>query len=659
MTLSGLVYQLLAPLGPPPYFLIWPVAASAVFICRTGTRWAGISSGSAGTGGVESERTEWNPRSRNMRSEAALGPCPAFECPSPAIRQLSLAALILLGLVPFAFLPWYYRCLVLMPHKLLTFVRLPDLILHLGIANELTHAMPPQVPFLAGLPLSYHWGMDLVAAMFSNCAGIGVPDLTVRFLPTFFVTTTVLAVYCCARAWLGSHWLALLTCFLVLFGEDFSFIPGVLLGGGTIWSAHFFEVPTVYSLYFINPMLPALACLFTGLFCLERYTIEGAKPWLLFAAFLFAALAQYKLFVSLHVLAALSVAGVVIFLRHRDTRLFAVFILTGALIAPCLLNTWLKNSVGGNIWVRIDPYPYVSNAIAKMAPLWTATTSSKTALLNGPWSFSALLLFLVIALPLYLVGSLGGRSVALPAMLRECRATHRDTIHRFFLVVFVIVGFVLTMILRVTPREFPSDYNNSGWFYVQSKYVVWIFAVGQIASWLRGRKPAVGAAVFLLLVALAVPSTVQFFYKQTTRGGLPVLDAATTEMIDFFTAKATEGKVVFSRQPLAVPLLALTRCRVPLESNVFLHSFASASELSVRSQDIEDFWKGLEAGRIRDDVLEKYGADYVLAEKQDGAELILHRSAGAGDAAFFGLRSGRPVFENDRFRVYEVSRHAP
>jgi hypothetical protein len=130
-------------------------------------------------------------------------------------------------------------------------------------------------------------------------------------------------------------------------------------------------------------------------------------------------------------------------------------------------------------------------------------------------------------------------------------------------------------------------------------------------------------------------------------------------MIDFFTAKATEGKVVFSRQPLAVPLLALTRCRVPLESNVFLHSFASASELSVRSQDIEDFWKGLEAGRIRDDVLEKYGADYVLAEKQDGAELILHRSAGAGDAAFFGLRSGRPVFENDRFRVYEVSRHAP
>jgi hypothetical protein len=588
-----------------------------------------------------------------------VGACPAVECPSPAIRHLSLTALILLGLVPFAFLPWYYRSLVLLPHKLLTFVRLPDLIMHLAIANELTHAIPPQAPFLAGLPLNYHCGMDLLAAMLSNCAGIGVPDLVVRFLPTFFVTTSVLAVYCCARAWLASHWLALLTCFLVLFGEDFSFIPGVLLGGETIWSAQFFAVPTIFSLYYMNPMLPALAGLFTGLYCLQRYTVEGAKPWLLFAAFLFAPPVQYKLFVSLHVLAALSVAGVVIFLRHRDSRLFAVFILTGAFIAPWLLNTWLKNPLGGNIWVRIDPYPYMSNAFAQVAPLWTATTSSKIALLNGPWSFRALLFFLTIALPLYIVGSLGGRSVALPAILRECRATHRDTIHRFFLAVFVIVGFLLTMVLRVAPRDLPSDYNNSVWFYVQSKYVVWIFAVGQIASWLRGSRPAVRAAVFALLIAMAVPSTVQFFYRQSTRGDLPILDAATTEMIDFFLPKAKEGKVVFSRQPLAVPLLALTRCRVPLEPNSFLNHYASASELSRRSKEMEDFWKGLEAGRIRDDILEKYGANYVLTEKRDRAGLILDRSAGAGDAAFFGLMGVQPVFENHRFRVYEISRHAP
>jgi len=74
---------------------------------------------------------------------------------------------------------------------------------------------------------------------------------------------------------------------------------------------------------------------------------------------------------------------------------------------------------------------------------------------------------------------------------------------------------------------------------------------------------------------------------------------------------------------------------------------------------MEDFWKGLEAGRIRDDILEKYGANYVLTEKRDRAGLILDRSAGAGDAAFFGLMSVQPVFENHRFRVYEISRHAP
>ena len=39
-----------------------------------------------------------------------------------------------------------------------------DVALHTAIAGELTHTVPPQVPFLSGQPLSYHLGMDMVTA---------------------------------------------------------------------------------------------------------------------------------------------------------------------------------------------------------------------------------------------------------------------------------------------------------------------------------------------------------------------------------------------------------------------------------------------------------------------------------------------------------------
>jgi hypothetical protein len=201
------------------------------------------------------------------------------------MSRVLLASLVALILVPLFFLPMYYRNMVLLPDGSMSYLDGPaDPLFHLSVANELTHSVPPQVPFLAGQPLPYHYAMHLLAAMLSNVARLTTLDLMFRFLPTFFLAVTALAIFCFARIWMGSSYAALLAAFLVIVGEDFSFIPGLLLKSDEVWSYWFFHVPTIYSCYFINPILPTLAILFAGLLCLVRFYEKGGRGWLVVTA---------------------------------------------------------------------------------------------------------------------------------------------------------------------------------------------------------------------------------------------------------------------------------------------------------------------------------------------------------------------------------------
>jgi hypothetical protein len=71
--------------------------------------------------------------------------------------------------------------------------------------------------------------MDLSVAMFAKATGLNTRDLTVRFVPTLFVGLSMLSVFCFSN-WLRSRYFGALVVFLVFFGADFSFIPGLLLG---------------------------------------------------------------------------------------------------------------------------------------------------------------------------------------------------------------------------------------------------------------------------------------------------------------------------------------------------------------------------------------------------------------------------------------------
>ncbi len=625
ITSSSFVYWISAVVAVPYVFALWPLLAAAVYFYRRRKGWSDT----------------WR---RDFSVE---------------ISHVLLAGVVILGLIPLVALPMYYRNVAFLPEGGMTFLRRPrDAIFHLSIANELSHSIPPQVPFLAGKPLGYHYGMDLLVAMLSNSASLSVPDLTVRFVPTLLVITTLLAVFCFSRIWLRSQYAAVLSAFLVVLGEDLAFVPGLLLGSREIWSVQFFGAPTVYSLYFLNPMLPALAILFGGLFCLVKFCEEQGKTWLILTAFLLAVLVEYKVFVAVHAFMALAIAAVIYLALFRDRRLLKVLVLTGLLTAPLITYTLLGTAAGAGVWVRIDPWPYVLHSLEQLGLLDTYLGQQVAALwTRGAPPLGGLIAFFAVALPGYLLGSLGLRVIAIPVVIKELSFPRPPSAARFFVAVFVILGPLVTLTCTVTPRSYPPDsqYNEAIWFFVQSKYVVWIFVVESIWSFCRGRRRALKALIVVVIVGLSIPSTAEYFHSRM-RQRLDILGERELELVGFLDQGCIDGGVVFSRQQVAAPVAALTRCRVPvLNIGSYTNSFVSVSELRERRKDWDDFWDAWNKERVRTDILERYKVGYVVVDKRVG-DLAPERPLASqthGQAAD-RVVSMETCFLNEDFVVYRV-----
>ena len=93
-----------------------------------------------------------------------------------------------------------------------------DFLVHVSIGQSLVNGnFPPQVPYFAGVPLSYHWFADFHGALTALVAGVGV-------IPVFVLTNGLMAGTFALLAWelarrlTGSGRVAVVATLLVVFG---------------------------------------------------------------------------------------------------------------------------------------------------------------------------------------------------------------------------------------------------------------------------------------------------------------------------------------------------------------------------------------------------------------------------------------------------------
>jgi hypothetical protein len=622
LIVSGVAYWLITFAHQARFYFLWPLATVAVFAWVYCTK----------------IKTPWG----RSATPASLFPESATVwCDRSGV---ALAGVIALGIIVLAFLPFYYTNFTPRADGTMRACPVPDVVLHIAIANELTHTIPPQAPHFSGHPLSYHYGMDVAAAMFANATRLNTRDLTLRFFPTLFLALSMLSVFCFSRSWLGSGYFGALVVFLVFFGEDFSFIPGLLLGENVDWSLRYFSVPpAVLPLFYTNPILPGLGVLFAGLFCLQRYLQERSGAWLFLTALVFVALIEVKIFTAAQIMCSLGAAAVLYFVVYRNSDLLKVAASTAAVATPLVWPVLLKNKTEANVVMKFEPGLYISQAMEALGIKdW----------LSGWFAFTT------VALPIYLVGSLGLRVIGLPAIVKAVFRPNSKSALRFILGLFVVIGLLIALVFSITAAGWTFRYNPvSGTFLVQSKYVAWLFAVEVLQSlyrWAVGRgvySSVSAAAIMAIAIGLSVPVTLQHFTfwrnpDHLFGNGKPFgkqlqsYDAETLAVTDFLTKDAKPGDVALSGNDLLTPILVLTNCRVPF--HYFAYAAVARSDYIRRESAVKQFWKDWRLGNVQPDLLREAGVRYIVVRKTSE-----------------GLPATIPVifsnvFENSEFAVFKV-----
>jgi hypothetical protein len=472
--------------------------------------------------------------------------------------------------------------------------------LHAGITWELTLPWPPQVPGLAGVPLHYHYGADLIRAAARRWAGV-VPYAPLnREEPTLWALALMISLAALVRRLGGGPLAVALAPFTVLL-TDLSFVCAAF--PGVEWWSDVFRGNILISLAFTNPVVPALALALGALVALSRHEGGEGRGWLVLALVQAAAVPWFKVFLGAHLALALSIALAITAARARLRRagarsglfpvvwgparaMAAVALVTGLLTLPLLLGR-----SGERVEVAFAPLRMVRESLAHL-DLGEAGIA-RLALLTVPW----------------LVVSLGLRSFGLSR-------TWRTMIHGgpalSAAAALGLCGWPLGLLIHAAARDIDGHDLPSAaiYFLEQSGAVLWAFAAVTIAGWAaRRRRPTVALT---LAAVLGVPSTLEFAARKAAVE-IEQVPAGFLRALDAIARDGRPGDVVLQRPgPRYPPLPAvLAGRRVVYERfTPYLTQFAPRAELRRRHEALYRFFQTRDRAEARA-LARRLGARYV------------------------------------------------
>ena len=532
-----------------------------------------------------------------------------------------------------------------------------------AVVRELSHTIPPQMPFAAGYPLSYHYGMDLFNAIFYKYLHIGVPDLNHRLSMTFFFALLVLTSYLFVRELSGSGMAAVLAAFLLIFGGGGLAYLSTLFWGVSQWGNAFFTFHFV-NFVNVNSFLPGLAILWAGFTALSRYLRTDRTAWLPVAAFLLAASLEFKMFFAFPLFAALGAsAGIGLLFRH-DPRILRATVWTVAFSAPLLVMSFLSNR-GGPKFVfslRFVDWIWFSLSGLKLRGL----LGSWTALVHQSKVSPESLLASVAAIALFFLGGFGLNALAFPSLLRGMRSRRTEDRIRLFLGFFAAACVAYFFFVRVTLGGKPRNFTNT-YVYTMAPLVLGFFLVERIAAVLAGKRRVWKVLAVTAVLALMVPNTARFLWIKVRAPQPLVVSRNFLEAADWLSGNSPAESVVLTAPEVRLACYFADR-RVVLEDSVF--SFVSWHLTQDQQKEREDeIRRFFENPGSNGDILVKYGVGYVWTRAGDrrlgspgeaglevavGAESGIRRTPGGPKT----LRLQR-VFGNQEFEIFSVREEAP
>jgi hypothetical protein len=496
--------------------------------------------------------------------------------------------------------------------------------LHAGITWELTLPYPPQVPGLAGIPLHYHYGADLVRAAALRWAGIVPYDALSRGEPTLWAFGLML-VLASLTGRLGGGRLAMALVPWTVLASDFSFVCAPLLRAH--WWTDLFRGNLLISLAFANPVVPALMLALGALVALSRFEVGEGRSWLVLAVAQAAAVPFFKVFLGAQLSLALAVAAAAAAVRRRSLAGAGVVAPASLLLAglPGLV-AMVTGSAGEQVAVAVAPLKMIRDSLADLG--LEAVAPATLALAAAPW--------LLVSLGLRLLGLRQAGQVLLGS---SGAGTATGAL--------ALSGWPLGLLFHASARDSNGAELPSAtiYFVEQSGAVLWIFAAVPLAAWCaHGRRafPILAGAALL-----AFPSTAEFALRKAHER-LEAIPAAYVRAIRAIEKDSQPGDRVLQRPAARYPPLpvVLAGRRVLYERfTVYLTQFAAPAELKRRHEMLFRFF----ATTDRAEAME-------IARSLGVTHLCLY---GSDRVRFDGRGALKPLHEEDGARSYRLEWPTP
>ena len=438
-----------------------------------------------------------------------------------------------------------------------------DTAFHVGLARELTLGYPPQLPGVAGFRVGYHLGADLVRAAALRWARVDPYDSINRFDLTLGAAALLLALRAFGRrAELSRSAVSVLPWTLLATDLAFLFAPNPWL----TWWPDLLRGNILISLCLANPVVPALALVLAALIALSRFEAGEGRAWLVVAAGLAFAVPFFKVFLGAHLLLGLGAAALLASPGRRAGPL--------ALALPCALSTALLvlGPAGRTVDVTFAPLDLVriTRESLGLSPLGGAALVGWSAL----WLFA----------------SLGLRVAGVAGAARALRAGAPSVATA---AAMALSAWPLGLVFRISaPEVLPGQrfVNDAAYVIEQGGPLLWIFTIPALVALASAYRPALVAALCILLAA---PSTVQLVVRKVLEPPDP-LPAPMVRAMASLERASRPGDVVLQRPGARfppAPVILIGR-RVPYERfTPWLTQFATRDELERRHETVFRFFR--------------------------------------------------------------------
>jgi hypothetical protein len=356
-----------------------------------------------------------------------------------------------------------------------------DLLVHVAIGNSIVHGnFPPEVPYFAGEPLTYHWFADFHGAIAASAANVPI-------IPVFFLSSAIMAAALALVTWslalvlTGRRLVATIAAILVCAGGGMGWLRLVadVLAGSTDIVALITQNPYDNSWSDDWPFFRIASVLGTG-FLPHRATTFGLPGLVAVVLLVVTCLGRRPAGV---LLAGLLAALLAPFHFHAFP---AVYLIVGLFVLTS--GAWRARTVIRDAVLFLAP---VVVALPYVLPAASRQEAEGAFRLVGGWS-EARLADGPAAVAFFYVTNLGLPVLLAIAALLLLRGAERVP-HRGFLAAWLVALFLVPNVVRVSDVDF--DMNK----YFQ---MMWISAA-ILAAWLVARWPRPAIAAVLAVCALS------------------------------------------------------------------------------------------------------------------------------------------------------------